>query len=239
MPSGKDITGGGSGGGGKRNGGGGMTSGTTGRGQEERLSAPSAARATATSARWSKGPATSTSAANASSSASRSSTRSGAAAACPRPLFTDIPTPREIKEQLDQYVIGQDRAKKVLSVAVHNHYKRLVHGEEPDQRSRGRQVQHPADRPDRLRQDAAGPHAGPDPRRPVRHRRRHHADRGRLRRRGRREPPAQAAARRRLRPRGGPARHRLHRRDRQDRQDHATTSRSPATSPAKACSRPS
>ena len=50
----------------------------------------------------------------------------------PKTLFTDIPTPREIKEQLDQYVIGQDRAKKVLSVAVHNHYKRLVHGEEPD-----------------------------------------------------------------------------------------------------------
>ncbi len=50
----------------------------------------------------------------------------------PKTLFTDIPAPREIKEQLDQYVIGQDRAKKVLSVAVHNHYKRLVHGEEGD-----------------------------------------------------------------------------------------------------------
>src|SRR6516164_5125913 len=40
-------------------------------------------------------------------------------------LFTHIPTPRTIKEKLDQYVIGQHRAKKVLSVAVHNHYKRL------------------------------------------------------------------------------------------------------------------
>jgi ATP-dependent Clp protease ATP-binding subunit ClpX len=39
--------------------------------------------------------------------------------------FTHIPTPRTIKERLDQYVIGQGRAKKVLSVAVHNHYKRL------------------------------------------------------------------------------------------------------------------
>ncbi len=48
----------------------------------------------------------------------------------PKALFTDIPSPREIKEHLDQYVIGQDRAKKVLSVAVHNHYKRLVHSEE-------------------------------------------------------------------------------------------------------------
>ena len=36
-----------------------------------------------------------------------------------------VPKPGEIKEQLDQYVIGQDYAKKVLSVAVHNHYKRL------------------------------------------------------------------------------------------------------------------
>src|SRR5918911_5698508 len=40
-------------------------------------------------------------------------------------LFTHIPTPRAIKEKLDQYVIGQSRAKKVLAVAVHNHYKRL------------------------------------------------------------------------------------------------------------------
>src|SRR5579884_2165973 len=40
-------------------------------------------------------------------------------------LFTNIPSPRSIKEKLDQYVIGQNRAKKVLSVAVHNHYKRL------------------------------------------------------------------------------------------------------------------
>jgi ATP-dependent Clp protease ATP-binding subunit ClpX len=36
-----------------------------------------------------------------------------------------IPTPREIKDKLDQYVVGQQRTKKVLSVAVHNHYKRL------------------------------------------------------------------------------------------------------------------
>src|SRR5438093_433562 len=40
-------------------------------------------------------------------------------------LFTNIPSPRSIKDKLDQYVIGQTRAKKVLSVAVHNHYKRL------------------------------------------------------------------------------------------------------------------
>ena len=38
-----------------------------------------------------------------------------------------IPTPREIKAYLDEYVIGQDRAKKMLAVAVYNHYKRINH----------------------------------------------------------------------------------------------------------------
>ena len=40
---------------------------------------------------------------------------------------TRIPKPKEIKAYLDQYVIGQDRAKKLLSVAVYNHYKRILH----------------------------------------------------------------------------------------------------------------
>ncbi len=39
-----------------------------------------------------------------------------------------VPTPTEIKTVLDDYVIGQEHAKRVLSVAVHNHYKRLAHG---------------------------------------------------------------------------------------------------------------
>ena len=38
-----------------------------------------------------------------------------------------VPKPVEIRRSLDQHVIGQDRAKKVLSVAVHNHYKRILH----------------------------------------------------------------------------------------------------------------
>jgi ATP-dependent Clp protease ATP-binding subunit ClpX len=44
-----------------------------------------------------------------------------------RPAKSDLPTPAEIKSSLDQYVIGQDTAKRTLSVAVYNHYKRLKH----------------------------------------------------------------------------------------------------------------
>ncbi|AMV38719.1 ATP-dependent Clp protease ATP-binding subunit ClpX [Planctomyces sp. SH-PL62] len=132
MPSGKDVTGGGSGGGGKRGGGGGLTSGASGSTKK-----------------------------NAYCSFCRKNYRDvgplvegpGDVYICgecielcqsildqerrrrgvPKTLFTDIPTPREIKTQLDAYVIGQDRAKRVLSVALHNHYKRLVHGEDPEQ----------------------------------------------------------------------------------------------------------
>lgn len=43
-----------------------------------------------------------------------------------------LPTPREIKEKLDEYVIGQDEAKVALSVAVYNHYKRIYYGGETD-----------------------------------------------------------------------------------------------------------
>ncbi len=45
----------------------------------------------------------------------------------PGQMFKEVPSPRFLKEFLDQYVIGQDQAKRSLSVAVHNHYKRLLH----------------------------------------------------------------------------------------------------------------
>ena len=46
--------------------------------------------------------------------------------------ITDVPKPSEIKDYLDQYIIGQDEAKKYLSVAVYNHYKRLQQQEDDD-----------------------------------------------------------------------------------------------------------
>src|SRR6516225_3532837 len=45
----------------------------------------------------------------------------------------DLPTPKEIGAILDQYVIGQDPAKRILSVAVYNHYKRLRHQTRTDE----------------------------------------------------------------------------------------------------------
>ena len=46
--------------------------------------------------------------------------------------FERLPKPIQIKANLDQYVIGQERAKKVLSVAVYNHYKRILHAGKDD-----------------------------------------------------------------------------------------------------------
>ena len=43
--------------------------------------------------------------------------------------MNNVPTPKEIKQILDDYVIGQDDAKRTLSVAVYNHYKRIAHEE--------------------------------------------------------------------------------------------------------------
>lgn len=48
----------------------------------------------------------------------------------PEKAVKPIPKPHEIKEYLDQYIVGQDDAKKVLSVAVYNHYKRLKHNKD-------------------------------------------------------------------------------------------------------------
>src|SRR6267154_748835 len=55
-----------------------------------------------------------------------------------------LPAPMEIKTFLDDYVIGQDRAKKILAVAVYNHYKRITHASRP---ASGRACRRPVSRP--------------------------------------------------------------------------------------------
>ena len=50
----------------------------------------------------------------------------------PNNLITNLLTPKQIKEKLDEYVIGQEHAKKTLSVAVYNHYKRVYFGNKDD-----------------------------------------------------------------------------------------------------------
>lgn len=68
-------------------------------------------------------------------SATRYSTKSySRAASAPAetvlPQLVDIPKPQEIKAFLDQHIVGQTTAKKILSVAVYNHYKRISHNSE-------------------------------------------------------------------------------------------------------------
>ena len=78
-----------------------------------------------------------------------------------------LPKPAEIKAQLDAYVIGQDEAKKALSVAVYNHYKRIFSTQKDDVELQKSNI------------------FGKDPECSLCHCRRHHPDRGRVCGRGR------------------------------------------------------
>ncbi len=131
MPSGKDITGGGSSGGGKRNGGGNMSSGNTG-GTKKNANCSFCRKSYRDVGPLVEGPGDVYICGDCIELCQQILDQERKRRGVPKTLFTDIPTPRELKEQLDAYVIGQERAKKVLSVAVHNHYKRLVHVEDPE-----------------------------------------------------------------------------------------------------------
>lgn len=88
-------------------------------------------------------------------------------------------TPEEIKAFLDDYVIGQDEAKKVLSVAVYNHYKRILAGQDLGVELQKSNILMLG--PTGLRQDAACPDSCEDPERSVCDRGRDGAHRGRIR----------------------------------------------------------
>ncbi len=60
---------------------------------------------------------------------------------CGYTLTEEIPSPKEIKKTLDDYVIGQEEAKKTLSVAVYNHYKRIAYEEETNQKDETVEIQ--------------------------------------------------------------------------------------------------
>ena len=100
-----------------------------------------------------------------------------------------LPKPQELKDVLDQYVIGQDRAKMALSVAVYNHYKRIYSSPKTATwsfRSRNILMLGPTGSGKTLLAQTLAKTLQC----PVRHRGRDDADRGRLCRRGRREHPA-------------------------------------------------
>ena len=156
---------------------------------------------------------------SASISATRSSRRSSPRRA--RSSSTSCPSRRRSTTSSTSTWSARTRPSARSSVAVYNHYKRIQAGD------KGRAGDNDGIEiaksnilmlgPHRLRQDLPGADPGQAAERAVRHRRRHGAHRGGLRRRGRREHPAQAHPGGRLRRQAGRDGHHLHRRGRQDR----------------------
>src|SRR5207248_4568996 len=125
-PSGKDITGGGSsGGGGKRNGGTTPPTGTTG-GSKKNAFCSFCRKSYREVGPLVEGPSDVYICGECielcQSILDQERRRRGSS----RPLFNRVPSPREIVQHLESYVVGQTITKKTLAVAVHNHYKRLL-----------------------------------------------------------------------------------------------------------------
>ena len=129
----------------------------------------------------------------------------------------NLPKPREIYKVLDEYVVGQDPSKRTLSVAVYNHYKRVQMMMSGDTDIELQKSNILLLGPTGCGKTLLAQTLARILNVPVRDRRRDRADRGRLRRRGRREHPAQADPGRRLRRQEGRDGDHLHRRGRQDR----------------------
>ena len=98
----------------------------------------------------------------------------------PSPRNVHLPKPPEIKAFLDQYVIGQDKSKKKLAVAVYNHYKRIELSRKKSDIEL-QKIQHSVDWTNRDRQDVAGANVGAAAERTICDSGRYHVDRGGLR----------------------------------------------------------
>src|SRR5512146_1801010 len=124
MPSGKDITGGGTSGGGKRNGGG-SPSGTTG-GTKKNAYCSFCRKSYRDVGPLVEGPGDVYVCGECVELCQSILDQERRRRGTPHKLFTKVPSPRDIVTHLDKYVVGQSQTKKMLAVAVHNHYKRLM-----------------------------------------------------------------------------------------------------------------